>query len=108
MMVKRLLTLFGLLLVLVSSVAVVTPAAAQSGSFSREAVELCRGFDEAGELEELGLTFGECVNIVAGQADENQNRFIAGICGAEIIQEQLGTTNKGQCIKAANELFGQE
>jgi hypothetical protein len=85
--------------------AVVTPAAAQSGSFSTEAVELCRGFDEAGELDSLGLTFGECVNIIAGRADENQNCQIAGVCGAERVQEQFGTTNKGECVKVLNELI---
>lgn len=81
----------------------------ERGSSSKLAVEFCRTLDAAGELDELGLTFGECVNLVAGSVDQNQNRFFAGICGAEIVQEdQTGTTNKGQCIQVARELSENE
>jgi hypothetical protein len=107
MTVKRLLTLFGLLTVLISSVAFATPTMAQDVP-ANEAAELCRMLDEEGVLEFFGVTRGECVNLVTGPASANANNFIAAICGAEIVQEFTETTNKGQCIKVLRDsnIFG--
>ena len=102
MTVKRLLTLFGLLMVLASSVAFAAPAIAQEPE--QTAPDACRQFDEDGLLDELGLTRGECVNILKGFESGNIHRIIVGACGEEELQEQLGTTNKGQCIKVLTEM----
>jgi hypothetical protein len=64
------------------------------------AAELCRQLDEQGELEFLGVTRGECVNLVKGPASPRANNFIAAICGIDFVQQFTGTTNKGQCIQA--------
>ena len=72
---------------------------------ANEAAELCRALDESGELDEFGVTRGECVNILKGPASENANNFIAALCGAEEVQEATGTTNKGQCIKVLRGTF---
>ena len=74
---------------------------------ANEAAELCRSFDEAGFLDAagVGITRGECVNIFKGQASANANNFIAGFCGLDFVQEDLGVSNKGQCIKVARALF---
>ncbi len=72
---------------------------------ANDAAELCRVLDEAGVLDELGLTRGECVNLFKGPASENANNFIAAICGVESSQEFTGTSNKGQCIKVVKVLF---
>ena len=103
MTVKRLLTLFGLLTVLISSVAFAAPAIAQEPE--QTAPEACRQFDEDGLLDEIGINRGECVNILMGQDSGNIHRVIVGFCGSEDIQEEFGTTNKGQCIKVLTALF---
>jgi hypothetical protein len=69
------------------------------------AQDFCREADEEGLLEEMGITFGECINFVTGPASEEANNYIAGICGAEIIQARVGATDKGQCIKIVKELL---
>ncbi len=108
MTVKRLLTLFALLTVLISSVAFAAPAAAQSDSSA--AAEFCRMLDEEGVLDDpsLQITRGECVNLVKGPSSANANNFIAAACGATIVQEFTETTNKGQCIKVLRDsnIFG--
>src|SRR5215212_5380622 len=66
---------------------------------ANEAAERCRALDEAGVLEDAGVTRGECVNILKQPSSENANNFIAGRCGLDIVQAALGVENKGQCIK---------
>src|SRR5215208_2482834 len=66
---------------------------------ANDAAELCRELDEVGQLEAVGVTRGECVNILKGPSSENANNFIAGRCGLDIVQAALGVENKGQCIK---------
>jgi hypothetical protein len=107
MTVKRLLTLFGLLTVLLSSVAFATPTMAQ-GVPANDAAEICRSLDEEGVLDEFGVTRGECVNLFKGPASANANNFIAAVCGVDFIQENLGVSNKGQCIKVVKELFANQ
>ena len=63
----------------------------------QDAAKLCRQFDEAGVLAEAGVNRGECVNLLKGP--ENAISLIAGLCGAESVQQVTGTTNKGQCIE---------
>ena len=102
MALKHLFTFFALLTVLISSVAFAAPAVAQEPEPT--VPETCRQFDEDGVLDELGLTRGECVNILKGFESGNIHRVIVGFCGSEDIQQQLGTTNKGQCIKVLTAL----
>ena len=110
MTVKRLLTLFALLTVLISSVAFATPTMAQNDVPANEAAEFCRMLDEEGVLDDpsLQITRGECVNILKGPSNENANNFIAGACGATSVQEFTETTSKGQCIKVLrnSDIFG--
>ena len=99
----------GLAVVAVAITAVFFGGTASAQSDRSEAVafahEVCREAQEEGVLDELGLTFGECINLVSGPASENANNQIAAFCGAEIIQEFTETTNKGQCIKVFKEIF---
>ena len=85
------------------------PTAVSAESIRPDVAELCRLADEEGELEELGITRGECVNLISGlisgPASERANNFIAALCGLDFIQEQVGATNKGQCIKAVRDLI---
>ena len=83
-------------------------ASAAPATPAKTAVEFCQALDEAGVLDEAGATFGECVNIFKGPASEQANNFIAGLCGLAGIPEQVGATNKGQCIKVVNELISQQ
>lgn len=102
---KSLLVLFALLTVLISGMAFASPTVAQQDVPANEAAELCREFDDAGELDREGITRGECVNIFMGPASENANNFIAGVCGFDFALEITETTNKGQCIKALRGQF---
>jgi hypothetical protein len=93
---KRLRTSLAVLTVLISSIAVAAPASAQNENPNTYAVDFCRGLEEEGLLDALGITFGECVNIFAGLETQNINRAIAGFCGIDFFQAIFG--NKGQCV----------
>jgi hypothetical protein len=73
---------------------------ATAGSVTVEWVKRCRQADEAGRLEELGATRGECVNRERGPASENARNSIAGLCGVEKFQQESGFGTKGECIQA--------
>ena len=111
MMLKRLFALVALLTVLVSSIGFAASASAQTADPDAPGdsgvAALCRDFDEAGGLDVNGLliTRGECVTIVAGENFESQ-RYIAGVCGIDVVQASFGTTSKGQCIQVINKLIG--
>ena len=92
------------LLTLVVSPFVFGSVASASHDTKSEAAEICRQMDEAGELEQLGVTRGECVNVVAGPSNENANNTLAGLCGTDLFQRFTRTTNKGQCIQVLSEL----
>ena len=113
--VKRIAALALLLAVLaVPALALAAPAAADHaaplGRDERVALarESCQQAAEDGFLDELGLTFGECLNIVSGPASEQAANFVAGFCGFDFIQEEVGATTKGQCIKVVREIFGEQ
>ena len=82
-------------------VAIGSPASANAS----DAVEICRQLDEFDFLDDLNITFGECVNLVKGPASAKANNFIAAICGVDDIQDFTDTTNKGQCIKVFRTFF---
>jgi hypothetical protein len=65
-----------------------------------DAAEACRQIDDAGELALLGVTRGECVNLLKGPSSGRSDNFAAAFCGLDDLQLLLGGTNKGQCIKA--------
>lgn len=75
---------------------------ATAGSVTVEWVKRCRQADEAGRLETLGATRGECLNRERGSASENENarNSIAGLCGVETFQLSEGFGTKGECIQA--------
>ena len=98
MLAKRFVLVIALLTLVVSPVVFAPSAVAQSNTPA--AVELCRQFDEAGVLEALGVTRGECVTFSKGPSSPQANSVIAGSCGFTAVQVITGTTNKGQCIKA--------
>ena len=103
MTLKRLLTLFALLSVLISSVAFAAPAAGQSNAPG--AAELCREIDDEGEFNDVYcITRGECVNLVKGPGSEQSNNVAAAICGSELVRAIFGGTNKGQCIQEVRDL----
>lgn len=104
MVLKRSLAAFMLAALLVSTFAFAFAATASADSDASAAVDFCRELDEAGELEEAGVTFGECVNIIKGPSSENANNFVAGLCGLDEALVLTGTTNKGQCIKALRDM----
>ena len=95
---KSLLVLLAVLLMTLGFVG--TASADPTGA--NDAAEFCRFLDEEGVLDEFGVTRGECVNLVKGPASANANNFVAGLCGIDFVQEDLGVSNKGQCIKAIN------
>ncbi len=74
------------------------------GGGSGQQRQMCRMADEAGFLDAVGATRGECLNTLRGPASENAANFAAGLCGAEHIQQEVGATNKGECIKRMNSL----
>jgi hypothetical protein len=105
-MIKRLAMTVGLMLMLgLPMLAFGGSASAAPATPANAAVEVCQQAQEEGLLDELGITFGECVNIVKGPASATANNFIAGFCGLAFVQDQFGATNKGQCIKVVKELF---
>jgi len=73
-------------------------AAPERPGSSRPAVELCQSPEVREEIAFLGITMGECVNLVAGQITFNNSRFITALCGVNFIREGMGFANKGQCI----------
>jgi hypothetical protein len=79
----------------------VAPAAHAAGA--NTAAEMCRQADEAGLLDQpgVGITRGECVNIVKGFDNGSAGSVLSGLCGTEFGQQLAGVTNKGQCIKVA-------
>jgi hypothetical protein len=103
MIAKRVVLVIALLTLVVSPLVFSSVAVAQSDA--SVAAEMCRALDESGDLEDLGITRGECVNILKGPSSEQANNRIAGLCGETGIQAFFGVTNKGQCIKAARALF---
>ncbi|CAA9553899.1 MAG: hypothetical protein AVDCRST_MAG49-1956 [uncultured Thermomicrobiales bacterium] len=106
---RKLLVMFTLLLGMLALPLLASglSASAEDPTPNEVAMAVCQAADESGELDELGLTFGECLIFLRGQFTENTNIFIAGICGAEVVQEQFETTNKGQCIKVVKSFFSQ-
>jgi hypothetical protein len=110
MMLKRLFALIALLSVLVASIGFAasatagvpepTPPPGASGFATA-----CRAHDETGLLDQIGLTRGECVALLSGQSSEHLSRYLAGVCGAEVIQALYGTTTKGQCIRVVSEVL---
>src|SRR5688500_7872740 len=72
------------LLALVASPFVVGPGASAQQLPPATAAERCRAFDEAGLLDPLGNTLGECVNILSGPASSEANNRIAAVCGREL------------------------
>lgn len=99
MAVKRLLILFALLTILISSMTFATPAMANPSS--DDAALSCRAQDDAGLLEATGFNRGECVNLEASIATGNVNREIVGTCAIDIFHMHYGT--KGQCVAALHE-----
>lgn len=93
----RILPMFALMTVLITSSAASEPVAAQEANRTALAAEVCREWDEIGWLNELGLTRGECINEYVGGA--NSNRLMSGMCGYDYFQQNV-YTNKGECIRA--------
>ncbi len=104
-MVKRLAMLSLLLGLFALPAAMSTRSVSAEAGVASEAAAACQEFAASGLLDEIGITVGECVNNVKGPSSANANNFIAGLCGIDFIQEQVGATNKGQCIKIVSDLF---
>ncbi len=104
-MIKRFAMLFVLLGIFMVPIVTFHGTVAAAPTGAPDAVASCRELNDTGFLANFGITFGECVNIFKGPASENANNRVAGLCGIEIIQGQLETTNKGQCIKIARTFF---
>jgi hypothetical protein len=100
-MIKRLAMAAGLLLMLALPILAFGDSASAAPTDANDAAETCRLFDEAGFLDDLGITRGECVNLFKEQTSDHANNLLAAACGADIVQEEAETTNKGQCIKFA-------
>lgn len=60
------------------------------------ASQICRSFGDG------GLSHGACVSLA--QAG-NPTALISGVCADPAAQQALGTTNRGQCAKAARALL---
>jgi hypothetical protein len=87
----------------VAALALSTTALGATGagaSPASDAAEACRQIDEAGELALLGLTRGECVNLLKGSSSDRSSNLIAAFCGLDEVQIAFGVSSKGQCIKA--------
>ena len=97
---RKLLVMFTLLLGMLALPLLASglTASAEPGSNDRP-IDFCRAADEGGNLDKVGVTFGECLIAARGQITQSANIFAAGVCGVEEVQELAGTTNKGQCIK---------
>jgi len=104
-MIKRFAMLFVLLGIFMAPVVAFHGTVAAAPGGARDAAAFCQELNAEGVLAEFGVTVGECVNLVMGPASENANNFVAAICGVDFIQESLGATSKGQCIKVARTLF---
>ncbi len=104
-MIKRFAMLFVLLGIFMAPVVAFHGTVAAAPGGARDAVALCQELNAEGVLADFGVTFGECVNLFKGPASENANNFIAAICGVDFIQEEVGTTSKGQCIKIVRTFF---
>jgi hypothetical protein len=103
MLKRMLLTLTALTMALTLSLGMLATAdsagaAPESPGSSRPAVEVCQSPEVQEEIAFLGITMGECVNVVAGLITENNSRFITGLCGVAFLREEMGFANKGQCI----------
>ena len=98
---RKLLVMFTLLLSMLALPLVMSggTVSAQHDATTKEVVAFCQFLDEVGELDDEGVTFGECVNFVKGPSTEQSTNFIAGLCGLDFALELTGTTNKGQCIR---------
>jgi len=93
-------------LVIAMSLGIVASPVFAAPTGASDAAAFCQELNAEGFLlEELGITVGECVNLVKGPVNENSNNFVAAICGVDFIQEDVGTTTKGQCIKVVRTIF---
>lgn len=92
----RLAAMLVTLLVLLGSFSMLT--AAQGGDPASDAVTICQSLRQNGVLDQLGLTTGECVNLIQGPATATANNEFAGGCGWEPNQAVVGASNKGQCV----------
>lgn len=81
---------------LVVSMAGFSPAA--HADPASDAAQLCRDAEVGGEIDNLNVTLGECVNLFHGPASENSNNLVAGLCGFDRLLEVIGARNKGACI----------
>jgi len=99
-MIKRFAMAAGLLLMLGLPLLAGDVAAAPPGA--NDAAERCR---EGGLPEQLGITRGECVNLVKLLPSESANSELAGLCSIASFQAIAGATNKGQCIKVLKPFF---
>lgn len=63
---------------------------------------ICRQGDADGLLKVLGVTLGECMNVLRPPAAVNPqaNADNAGLCGVDFFLLDIGATSKGQCIQA--------
>ena len=80
------------------------PVGAAAAAHDRAAVaeEVCRGAAEDGFLDEVGLAYGECVDLVLGRAAD----LGAGLRSAP-LRAPTDTTAEGRRTGAANRLRGQ-
>jgi len=96
-MAKRIAVACGVLALVVGSFG--SAAVASADSSRPDAAALCRELDADGTLAAFGITRGECVNLTVGPASDHANNVLAAFCGLDVVQADLGVSNKGQCIK---------